>query len=116
MPEEFENPQNLNEESFKDEAENLKYLEKESRETEGFLKDLERIEKSKDTAHSLFIIAFKILFWIGIGLLVIWIWHLVWPVSWHWLGESRLDVIENILIAAGSCGIVVKYVQKQLPD
>lgn len=46
MPEEFGNPQNLNEESFKDEAENLKYLEKGSREKEGFRKDQERIEKA----------------------------------------------------------------------
>lgn len=63
----------------------------------------------------MFISALRILFLIGVGLLAIWAWQLVWSVSWHYLGDAQLDVIENMLIAVGSCGFVAKYVQK-LPN
>lgn len=115
MPTEFEN---LNEESFKNEAGNLKSHEKQSAETESFLKDQEQIRKSKDTTHLLFICWLWILFYASVILFVFWFWHLVVPQCWcgYWMKESQIDKIEKILIAAGGCALVVNYLKRQLSN
>ena len=114
MSKEFENPKNLNEESFKDEAGNLKSHEKQSAETENFRRDRKQIWKSEDTAHRLFIYWLWILFYASVILFAIWFWHLVVPQCWvgHWLKESQLDKIEKILIAAGGCTLVSNYLKR----
>lgn len=115
--ERIQEPKNLTNESLEAESGNFRKIgPKERNEENRDYYDQKRIEKSKSTAHEMFISALRILFRIGVGLLAIWVWHLVWPVSWHYLGDAQLDVIENIPIAVGSCGFVAKYVQKQLSN
>ena len=112
MPTEFEN---LNEESFKDEAGNLKSHEKQSAETESYLRDQERIQKRRDTVHKVFICSIWTIWWTAFFLLLVRVWHLVDGFGWYvWLGEDKLDDIDKILIALVSGGIVARYVQKHI--
>ena len=111
MPTEFKN-----EESFQNESGNLKQTVKDNAEWENFRRDQERIQKSEDTAHRLFIYWLWILFYASVILFVIWFWHLVVPLCWcgHWMKESQIDKIEKILIAAGGCTLVSNYLKRQL--
>ena len=64
----------------------------------------------------MFIGSIWILWGVALIFLLSWFWHVGAPSKWHYLGDDQLDVIEKILIAVGSCGIVVRYFRRQFPD
>ena len=75
-------------------------------------------EKTKTRKHLLRIFIGSIwpLWFVASVFLLSWSWHVVSPIRLHYLGDSQLDVIEKILITIGSCGIVVNYFRRQLPN
>ena len=81
---------------------------------EGLTGDEKRIEKSRENLNIIFILGIWSIFACLFGLLAIRALHLAWPVSWHYLEASQLDVIDKILIAAGSCTLVVNYYKSQI--
>ena len=84
---------------------------------EGLTGDEKRIEKSRATIHKAFIWSIWVIWWTALSLLAIRWWHWVDGFGWcAWMGEDKLDDIDKILIALGGCGIVARYVQRQLPD
>ena len=76
----------------------------------------EEKKKSRKHFHRMFIGSIWPLWFVASVFLLLWSLHVCLPVRWHWLGNSQLDVIEKILIAVGSCGIVVRYFRRQFPD
>jgi hypothetical protein len=63
-------------------------------------------------------LATLILFWlivacVGAGVLVF-AWHLVMPVSWHWLNDAMRDKLQTLLAAALLSSALTGYVNRRL--
>ncbi|OJW78661.1 MAG: hypothetical protein BGO69_01380 [Bacteroidetes bacterium 46-16] len=62
-------------------------------------------------------ISIWILYILFIVLLIIWFFHLVTPISWHWLTHEEIQAIERILYASTLISLAGKYFSKfQLLD
>lgn len=116
MQKDSENPENLDK-TFKEESKPIGTDKKASKEEDKFSgKDAERHEKSKKTAHSLFIIGLHVLFWMAVIVLLLRTSHLVLPAGAVWLEEAQLNTIDKILGAAVGGGLIGKYLQKIFPE
>ena len=116
MPEESKNIKKP-EKTFEGESKPSDKGKKASKEEDKFSgKDAERHEKSKKTAHSLFIIGLHVLFWMAVIVLFLRTSHLVLPAGWVWLEEAQLNTIDKILGAAVGGGLIGKYLQKIFPE
>ena len=118
MGKELKNLKNLPEKSLESELGNPEDTDKKAyNEEDRAFNEAKRIEKSRENFHKMFIWSIWTLWGTSVFLLLIRVWHLIDGFGWcAWLGEMKLSNIDKILIALGSCGIVAKYVQKQLPD
>lgn len=79
---------------------------KEKKDLEG---DAKRVEEFKEAFHKIFIWTVRILFGLGIAVVIVRIYHLLAPYSWQWLCETQISNLDKILFSGAIGGFVGKY-------
>jgi|GEM_PF-3550724 len=71
--------------------------------------DSQRNEQLKKESHKLLIVFIKLVFFLGVIVLIIRIYHLVTFSDYMWLSEDQINNIDRILFSGTIGGLVGKY-------
>lgn len=77
--------------------------------------DDKRAEESKQTIHTIFLWFLRIAAFTFIILFVIRMLHYMFPDTWCWLSETRLQGIDKSLFSGALGGLVVNYIKQVFP-
>jgi hypothetical protein len=86
--------------------------EKEKKEQEALLKDMERANRMRGTVHWWKRCFFAISFIFLIIIIIVRLWALVTPAGWHWLTDEQTSKIDEFFVHGTIGAIIAGYLGK----